>query len=130
MSKKIKILTVFLLAVVVCSVTTNIVQYNINISLKSDLTLAKKEMSEQKEEKERYITASNNYYDLLKEIREKNEKLEEKADFLDNYIAIVNSDNDYFYHKYDCELLDTSSFYAFNIANAISKGYHKCKNCH
>lgn len=128
--KKQKILIVVLIILVFVFATANIVQYNINISLKADYKKVEKEMSFQKQEKECYITASDSYYDLLTEIREKNEELEEKVDFLDNYIGIVNSKDDKFYHKYGCELLDTSSFYAFNTATAISKGYHKCKNCH
>ena len=52
-----------------------------------------------------------------------------KADFLDQHIALISSGTSY-YHVYDCEQLDRSSFIAYNIKTAENKGYLPCPECH
>lgn len=52
----------------------------------------------------------------------------EKSDFLDDYIVIIGDSNKR-YHKYGCEDLDLSSFHAYNVENAIYKGYKACSKC-
>lgn len=54
-----------------------------------------------------------------------------KADFLDNYIAFVVSDDAYAYHTYDCHFFQNcDSYWAYNIEAAQSRGYSPCKVCH
>lgn len=48
--------------------------------------------------------------------------------FYHNYAVIVGTDN-YYYHEYSCERLNTSEFYIYNIENARSQGYHPCPLC-
>ena len=51
-----------------------------------------------------------------------------KARFMDNYVVIVGDSNNR-YHKYGCEDLDLSYFYAYNIENAKAQGYRACSKC-
>lgn len=51
-----------------------------------------------------------------------------KATILDSYVVFVGADERY-YHKYGCEYLDMSSFWAFNEDAARSKRYKACPHC-
>lgn len=65
--------------------------------------------------------------DLLDEVAEYGEK----ADFLDNHIAFVVSNDGYAYHTYDCHFFKNSdTYWAYNIEAAQAKGYYPCKVCH
>jgi hypothetical protein len=53
----------------------------------------------------------------------------DKASFLTKRIALIDSDNPYYYHTYDCEdFQNADTFLAFNIEAAKNKGYvpHFC----
>lgn len=52
-----------------------------------------------------------------------------KAAFLDQHIALITPGSAY-YHTYDCEEFDHSSFVAYNIKTAEKKGYTPCPKCH
>ena len=56
--------------------------------------------------------------------------LQYKTNFLDNNIAIVPDDGTRLYHKYGCEKLNLSYFWAYNTEAAIDKGYRPCPYCH
>lgn len=51
-----------------------------------------------------------------------------KLSFMDNYVCIIGSSNNY-YHKYGCEDLDTSSFKIFNPSIAQELGFNPCPKC-
>lgn len=111
------------------SVTFNIIQYNENYHLKSKTSETEETLKEKtkladyyKERFQFYFNECNNYQSEIYD-------LEDKSDFMDDYIEIVGVD-EYYYHKYGCDYLDDSSFWAFNSEAAKSKGYHKCPHCH
>jgi len=55
----------------------------------------------------------------------------QKAEFLDEYIAIIVSGDDEYYHRLDCKLYDEAeSFKAYNVSNAEQLGYEPCEKCH
>ena len=49
--------------------------------------------------------------------------------FYEEHVVIVPDDGTRKYHKYGCDDLDTSSFWAFNTEAAIQKGYRACSKC-
>ena len=54
-----------------------------------------------------------------------------KLKFYDEYIALVTKDGTKKYHKYECEDYNKSStFWAYNISAAESRGYYPCPKCH
>jgi len=67
----------------------------------------------------------------ISDLRAKSATYKDKADFLDNEIAIVPDDGTYTYHKYGCLWLNKSShFWAYNIEAAKAKGYKPCPYCY
>ena len=52
-----------------------------------------------------------------------------KADFLDEYIVFVQDDGTGYYHTYDCDKFNSSSFWAYNRSLAKSQGYKPCPRC-
>ena len=52
-----------------------------------------------------------------------------KAAFLDRHIALITPGTGY-YHTYDCDQFDPSSFISYNIKTAEKKGYLPCPECH
>lgn len=52
-----------------------------------------------------------------------------KAWFLDTYIVLVTTTGSK-YHRYDCQYVKDSSFYAFNIETAQVRGYEPCSVCY
>lgn len=136
MDKKYKVLSTILIFAVIISVTANIVQYNINTNLENDLSATETERQFQEKEKKRYKDLSINYFHELSDLEDenntlqkKNNRLEGKADFMDNFIEIVGEDK-YYYHKYGCDYLDDSTILAFNKSAVQAMGYHKCPYCH
>lgn len=59
----------------------------------------------------------------------KNMDYERQIKFMDEYVAICPADGSGLYHKYNCEKLDTSHFYIFNINNASNEGFSPCSLC-
>lgn len=85
----------------------------------------------------KYDSLNTKYYNISKAAAQRLETItelkpyKEKADFLDEYIAFVVSDDAYAYHTYDCHFFQNcDSFWAYNIEAARSKGYSPCKVCH
>lgn len=65
----------------------------------------------------------------IEELKEKNNDLQGKANFLDNYIVFV-VDNGEKYHSYNCtHFKNCKTYRAYNIEAAKSKGYEPCKVC-
>lgn len=63
-------------------------------------------------------------------LKAKYARIEDKADFMDDFIRIVSTvSNDDYYHKYGCTDLDTTEFLAYNIDAAKAKGYKPCPKC-
>lgn len=55
----------------------------------------------------------------------------QKAAFLDEYIALIQSDGSTLYHRLDCPNFDSNAgFFAYNIAAAEQEGYSPCTKCH
>ncbi len=71
---------------------------------------------------------------LEKDLEEEKEENFEKNDarfFLTMYIAIIDAEKPYYYHRYGCELLDTTkSILAYNDNEAENRGYEPCPQCH
>ncbi len=57
-----------------------------------------------------------------------------KSQFMDDFVVVVSDDGSNYYHKYgcdnyDCDNLDISSFWVYNVENAIGQGYAPCPYC-
>jgi len=87
------------------------------------------------------ITLSNNNAKLESDITTKNnrittlisqvEKYREKANFLDDSMALVADNGTNLYHTYDCSYFtQASSYWAYNKAMAEYEGYYPCPYCH
>lgn len=50
-------------------------------------------------------------------------------DFYEEHVVIVGDDGTNKYHKYGCDDLDTSYFWAYNTEAARQKGYRACSKC-
>lgn len=62
---------------------------------------------------------------LLKDYSE----ISQKALFFDKYAVIVGEDQ-YYYHTYDCPNISSfESFWIYNTAAAVGRGYHPCPTC-
>ena len=94
-------------------------------------------------EKENLIYQNETLSTRLEHLRERLDEAEEneskyfelylqyskEASFLTKNIALIDGDNPYYYHTYDCEdFQNADSFLAFNINTAENKGYvpHSC----
>ena len=51
-------------------------------------------------------------------------------DFYERHVVIVGDDGTKKYHKYGCDDLDTSYFWAYNTEKAEQLGYYACPKCH
>lgn len=74
----------------------------------------------------------NKMLEQQKQILNLNKKIKEKENFLvfyEKYVVFVNDDKAKKYHKYGCDDLDTSSFWAYNTEAAKGKGYSPCSKC-
>lgn len=81
--------------------------------------------------------ADSDYYDALYDKRTAEEELSQasdKAQFLDDYVAIIDYENDDgYYHTYDCSIWDWDgewyiTVYTWNGAESL--GYEPCPECH
>ena len=112
-SKKRILLTVILAAACVFSIVFSVIQYN-NASFYSNL----------------YDSLYFRYSDLAEE----NTVLAEQAEFLDQYIAIIDNDSgDNLYHTYTCATWNWDgdwSIIAYNVNKAEFEGYEPCPECH
>ena len=89
---------------------------NTNSTLDKQLTESREECS----------TLSSRVTDLESE----NETLKKKADFMDNYIKVVEDDGQKTYHTYGCSYFDGSSFWAYNSEQVVGEsGYTRCPYC-
>ena len=57
------------------------------------------------------------------------ERDEERLEFYDENIVLVNDDGTDRYHKYDCYKFGDYDFWAFNVEFAESHGYEPCPDC-
>jgi len=57
------------------------------------------------------------------------QEMQEKADFMDDYIVLIEDDNTNLYHKFGCSRFKGNSFLAFNSEAAISEGFKPCPQC-
>ena len=63
-------------------------------------------------------------------LQDKINELSDKADFMDNYIKVVENNSEKTYHTYGCEYFDDSSFWAYNKEQVVGKsGYTGCPYC-
>jgi AraC-like DNA-binding protein len=51
-------------------------------------------------------------------------------EFYERHVVIVGDDGTRKYHKYGCDDLDTSYFWAYNTEKAEQLGYYACPKCH
>ncbi|MBQ9166131.1 MAG: hypothetical protein IJX71_04325 [Oscillospiraceae bacterium] len=71
----------------------------------------------------------SNARNTVSTLQAENAQLQDAADFLDNYIVIISDDGSNLYHRYGCDDLDTSSFWAYNI-HAATDDYDPCPVCY
>lgn len=71
----------------------------------------------------------SNARSTVSNLQAENAQLQDAADFLDKYIVVISADGSNLYHRYGCEDLDTSSFWAYNI-NAATDDYDPCPVCY
>lgn len=86
-----------------------------NKSLSTKLELVRERLTESEENEDEYFKLYLQYSD--------------KASFLTKRIALIDADNPYYYHTYDCEdFQNADTFLAFNTEAAENKGYvpHSC----
>lgn len=57
------------------------------------------------------------------------QELQEKADFLDTYVVLVEDDGTNLYHQYGCSRFKMDEFWAFNVDYAQYMGYTACPYC-
>ena len=68
---------------------------------------------------DRYLKLYDNYIEIKKSV-----------EFMDDYIAIVFDDDDY-YHRYGTPCYEKGGdFFAYNVENARHMGYHPCPACY
>ncbi|TJX14958.1 hypothetical protein E9840_04450 [Tissierella creatinini] len=60
----------------------------------------------------------------------KNYQLQQRSDFMDEYIALVSDDDTYQYHTLGCYRFDSTYFWAYNINQAWNLGFSECSYCH
>lgn len=85
-----------------------------------------------------YSTLRNNYNNLKNDydsivdeynsIEDEYNSIEDEYEFYRYYAVCVNK-NSVYYHYYDCDRFDISSFWIYNIDAAKSKGYDPCPEC-
>lgn len=66
--------------------------------------------------------------DQYKALKAEADEAKEKAKFLDDYIVIVGRDRTFF-HRNDCKLIESDTFWAFNIDAAFEMGFRPCRYC-
>lgn len=65
------------------------------------------------------------------EEKEKAENLAKYKSFMNKYIALIDSEENYHYHTFNCpDFKNAESFYLYDIESAKSKGYIECEKCH
>lgn len=124
-----------LAAICMVLIGLNIFQYTQTISIKQELEQATSTISaREKTISDQKGTISNQkktISDLNKDVAQYRERWYDsfpKAMFMDEHVVIVGNSNNK-YHKYGCEDLDLSYFYAYNTENAIAQGYRACSKC-
>lgn len=88
-----------------------------------------------REENNRLVKANRSLKSCIEEKEESIENWRSKyysisgcAEFMKEYVVIVGAD-EYYYHKYGCRYLNESTFYVYNVDNAIANGYVPCSHC-
>lgn len=125
-----------LLAVLsVALVGLNVYQYVQGEALRKELEEAMEKIETQKVNITDRDQIIYNYKQTIKKLERESDtrldlwlKAEPKARFLDDHVVIIGDSNNK-YHKFGCEDLDLSYFYAYNTENAISQGYRACNKC-
>lgn len=131
-----KHLWIALFAIICCALAgLNILQYTQRVSIEKELKQATatisaraKTVSNQKETISKQRTEISDLKEDVNRYRTWWAESFGKAEFMDNYVVIVGDSNNK-YHKYGCEDLDLSQFYAFNVENARAQGYRACSKC-
>lgn len=91
------------------------------LSLVANILLFVKLQKKQEEVKQQ---DQENFYEWLDR-----QDQQEKADFMDEYIVLVEDDNTNLYHKFECSRFAGESFLALNIDAAIIDGFKPCPLC-
>lgn len=124
-----------LAAICMVLIGLNIFQYTQTISIKRELEQATSTISAREKtisnQKGTISNQKKTISDLNKDVAQYRERWYDslpKAMFMDEHVVIVGDSNNK-YHKYECEDLDLSYFYAYNTENAIAQGYRACPKC-
>ncbi len=76
----------------------------------------------------RYSNLRSDYNDLSQQLEESADQVE----FMNKYIVLINNnEDDMLYHTYNCSVWEDgrTSFFAYNISLAESRGYEPCPEC-
>lgn len=89
------------------------------------------EFNEAKDYRQRYYSANSD----RNELKELNSAMNQQVDFMNQYIAIIDSNSDdNLYHTYACDVWDNWSdewsILAYNTHAADDRGYEPCPECH
>lgn len=62
-------------------------------------------------------------------LKQENRDMRKEIWFYDNHVVFIGDDGTKKYHKYGCDDLDLSYFWAYNTEAANDKGYKPCSKC-
>lgn len=135
---KIAIVTVSLLLII--SFGFNIYQFNAQSKLESELENTAHEKQDLvdeyiamndklKYELEQTKERLNFFTTTVSELNREKEANEEKIAFFDEYVVFVEDDGTSQYHEYDCYRFKGDYFWAYNIEQAIDRGFKPCPIC-
>lgn len=109
--------TLFIMSIIIlASVIINVVQLSKIDTLNDDVNYWKSD--------------ARNLESEIYELKQESSKNSRKLNFYENHVVIVADDGTKKYHKYGCDDLDTSSFWAYNTEAAEGRGYYACPKCH
>lgn len=128
-----KIVWIAFLAIICCALLgLSVYQHGQIVSMERELEEATATISEKEKivaSQRKKISEQESKIDAQKGIANLYEKWwADKAHFMDDHIVLIGDSNNK-YHKYGCEDLDLTYFYAYNTENAKAQGYRACSKC-
>jgi len=126
-----------LVVCIVCTVVNVICAIAVGSNLGDDKAKLAKQVTNLENTNKTLSTELDNARDLNSEyssristLETENREYKKKADFMDQYIKVVEDDGQKTYHKYGCSYFDDSSFWAYNESQVVGQeGYTRCPYC-
>lgn len=126
-----KIAGIFCILMFVTLIMGLIYQYQTISSLQSEVQVKANSITSLQGQLQSKQNQYDNLSDAYDELNEDNLDSLEKSLFLDSSIAFIVDNNTSVYHTYDCfNFKNATSYWAYNIEAAKSKGYSECWFCH